>query len=1162
MKINYSKILATAIVFRFFSANAEEITPKQSISFKENKGQVCDQNYNPRPDVLFSGIANGLNFHLTNHGLSYQVQNVIKWRDMQVEGSKEKIKSPEITSIYRVDISWLNSNPNTVIEKSDQLDGKDNYYLQQCPNGALNVRSFGEIKYKDIYNGIDLKWYSKNSELEYDFIVKPFADYSQIQFEIKGAQRLSINNRGELIIETPFGEIVEKAPKTYQGNKIIPSQWKLNGNKLCFVLGDYNKSMPVTIDPAVRVWGTYYGGSLNEFGRGCKNDASGNVYLSGYSASATTTLIATVGSFQSTYAGGAFDSYLAKFNSTGVRQWGTYFGGASDDFGLGLTVDGTNSYITGYSNSTATVLATAAAHQTVNAGGHDAFLAKFDQNGVRLWSTFYGGGSTDVGFACTKDASGNVYIAGYTSSASGLSSAGAHQVANGGGGNDAFLAKFNSAGVRQWGTFYGGGSIDFGYTCAVDATGRVYLAGRVGGGAAAGAISTPGSHQVNWGGSAAFYDAYLVQFNSAGVRQWGTYYGGGQEDVAHSCITDAAGDVYMFGESSSAGGTVIATASSQQATLAGVSDAFLVKFNPAGVRQWGTFYGGTGDEYGNECVLNTNGNILVVGTTGSTNGIAINMPHQSISGGGAYDAFIANYNSTTGALDWGTYYGGAGNDYGMSCSSFNSSFIYIAGYTDGSSTGTTIATAASQQSVASGANDGFLVHLFDCPNITGSVVGTTTICTGQTTTLTYNGTGFTTYTWMPGNINTSTISLTPFASSNYTVSASTATAACKNYSTAFSVIVNLTPVISISPSSATVCSGSSKTLTAFGATTFTWSNASTTASTVVSPTTQTTYTVNGTSVGCIGTKTIAIAVTPLPTLTVTAGSASLCSGETTTLTVAGATTYTWDNAATTTTILVTPSVSTTYSVVGTASLCSSTETIVVGVTPTPTLNVSSSASAICTGGSATLTANGASTYSWISISTGSNITVSPTVATTYTAIGYNASCSDTTTLNIGISTSITVNAVANPTSICTGENATITASGASTYTWNSGANSIAIVVSPTLAASTIYTVNGESGSCAGSSTVALVVNACVGIKEIEGLNSIITVFPNPTNGIIIIETEDISYLKITNVLGQTISESKLEKGTNTITLNEVASGVYYFTFKQGEIKTTKKIVKN
>ncbi len=1162
MKIKFTKLSILAFIFCSKTITAQDTNSKQVINFKENKGQVCDQNYMPRPDVLYSGNANGLNFHLTKSGVSYQLQKVVKWKDIEVEGAKEKINTPEIISIYRIDINWLNSKTRPVIENTEASDGTDNYYLQQCPNGALNVRSFGGVKYKDIYNGIDLKWYSKNNELEYDFIVKPFADPSQIQLQINGAERLSINNKGELIIKTPFGDIIEKAPKTYQYNKIIASKWNIKGNILSFTLGEYDKKLPLIIDPAVRVWGTYYGGTLNEFGRGCKNDVSGNVYFSGYSASTTTTLIATVGSFQSTYAGGAFDAYLAKFNASGVRQWGTYFGGAADDFGLGLTVDGTSSYITGYTNSTITALATAAAHQTVNAGGHDAFLAKFDQNGLRIWSTFYGGASTDVGFNCTKDASGNVYIAGYTSSASGLSSAGAHQVASGGGGNDAFLAKFNSSGIRQWGTFYGGGSIDFGYACAVDGIGRVYLAGRVGGGAAANTISTPGSHQVNWGGSAAFYDAYLVQFNSAGVRQWGTYYGGGQEDVAHSCITDAAGDVYMFGESSSAGGTVIATASAQQPTLAGFSDAFLVKFNAAGVRQWGTYYGGTLDEVGNECVLNTNGNILVVGTTGGTNGIAINMPHQSVSGGGPYDTFIANYNSTTGSLDWGTYYGGAGNDYGMSCSSFSSSYVYIAGYTGGGSTGTTIATAASQQSVASGGNDGFLVHLFDCPAITGSVVGTTTICTGQTTTLTYNGTGFTTYTWMPGNINTPSISLTPFATSNYTVSAGTATAACKNYSTAFTVLVNLTPVISISPSSATVCSGSTKTLTAFGAVTYTWSNSSTTASTTISPTTQTTYTVSGTSVGCIGTKTIAVAVTPSPTLNITASSPSLCSGETTTLTVIGATSYTWDNSANTTTILVTPSVSSTYSVVGTASLCSSTQTIGIGVTPTPTLNVSSTASAICTGGSATLTANGASTYSWVSISSGSNITVSPTVATTYTAIGYNGSCSDTTTLNVGISTTITVNAIANPTSICTGENATITANGASTYTWNTGANSTAIVVSPTLAASNIYTVNGESGSCAGSNTVALVVNACVGIKEIEGLNSRITVFPNPTNGIIIIETDDILYLKITNVLGQTISESTLEKGTNSITLNKVASGVYYFIFKEGEIKTTKKIIKN
>ena len=91
----------------------------------------------------------------------------------------------------------------------------------------------------------------------------------------------------------------------------------------------------------------------------------------------------------------------------------------------------------------------------------------------------------------------------------GLSTTGAHQLSSGGGGNDAFLGKFSSTGVRQWGTFYGGASIDYGYACAVDATGKVYLTGRVGGGAATGVISTTGSHQVGWGGYRSFLRCIL-----------------------------------------------------------------------------------------------------------------------------------------------------------------------------------------------------------------------------------------------------------------------------------------------------------------------------------------------------------------------------------------------------------------------------------------------------------------------------------------------------------------------------------------------------------------------------------------------------------------------------------------------------------------------------
>jgi hypothetical protein len=96
-------------------------------------------------------------------------------------------------------------------------------------------------------------------------------------------------------------------------------------------------------------------------------------------------------------------------------------------------------------------------------------------------------------------------------------------------------------------------------------------------------IATSGSHQSAYGGG--IWDAYLVKFNSAGVRQWGTYYGGaGYDIVMGSCATDPSGNVYMTGITTTSVGTSISSSGSHQSAFAGGNDAFLVKFNPSGIR--------------------------------------------------------------------------------------------------------------------------------------------------------------------------------------------------------------------------------------------------------------------------------------------------------------------------------------------------------------------------------------------------------------------------------------------------------------------------------------------------------------------------------------------------------------------------------------------------
>jgi len=402
------------------------------------------------------------------------------------------------------------------------------------------------------------------------------------------------------------------------------------GGPITFGTGGYDAFLVKFNSSGVRQWATYYGGSENDKGISCALDASGNIYMIGTTTS--TSGIATAGADETT----VNDGFLVKFNSSGVRQWGTYFEGT----GNACTTDASgNIYIVGLTNSTSGI-ATAGAHQTVMSGSGDAFLVKFNSSGVKQWGTYFGGPYTlasgmETGLSCATDALGNVYMTGHTPSTSGIATAGAHQTIYGGSSTDAFLVKFNSSGVIQWGTYYGGEGVDIGYSCATDASGNVYMAGDAQQqNLPASGISTIGAHQSAYGGG--YSDGFLVKFDSNGLRQWGTYYGGNSLDVSFSCATDASGNVYMSGNTQSATG--IATSGAHQTTVNG---AFLVSFNSSGVRQSGTYCGGIK----NVCTTDASGNVYMTGYTQSNSGIATAGAHQTANGNSGYnDAFLLKFN--------------------------------------------------------------------------------------------------------------------------------------------------------------------------------------------------------------------------------------------------------------------------------------------------------------------------------------------------------------------------------------------------------------------------------------------------------------------------------------------------------------------------------------
>jgi len=369
-----------------------------------------------------------------------------------------------------------------------------------------------------------------------------------------------------------------------------------------------------------------------------------------------------------------------------------------------------------------------------------------------------------------------------------------------------------------------------------------------------------------------------------------------------------------------------------------------------------------------------------------------------------------------------------------------------------------------------------LVTVNTTPTVTATA-SSTTICSGSSTTITASGA--TTYTWMPGSLTGSSVTVSPTTTTTYTVTGTNGT--CSSTATRL-ITVNASPTVATTASSATICSGNSTTLTATGASTYAWMPGSLTGSPVtVSPTTTTTYTVTGTAAnGCTATATRLITVNPTPTVTTTASNTTICSGSSTSITAAGATTYTWmPGSLTGTSVTVSPTTTTTYTVTGTSTGCSSTATRLITVNPTPTVTTTASNTTICSGSTTNLTASGASTYNWMPGSlTGTSVTVSPTTTTTYTVTGTSANgCTATATRLITVNASPTVSVTAGSTSICIGGSTSITATGASTYNWMPGSLTGG-TVNVTPSATTTYTITGTAANgCTNVQTITINVGA-------------------------------------------------------------------------------------
>ncbi len=668
--------------------------------FEPNWGQIGDFNGNKVNNILFFGKEMGFSLFFKNNGISY----VIYQQEGKTQNSLlNRIGNLNITdeskiNYARIDMDLINSTvgANNIIYE-DELPGYSNYYLAHCPEGILNVKSYRKVTIKDIYPGIDWVFkYDETGKLHHEFHLSPGANPEQIQFRVRWADVETKDDGKQLILSTPLGQITDGRIFSYQGVAEVDVRYKYYDGILGYEVKNWNQLGKLIIDPPLGlIWATYYGGNSNEYGLSITVDGSGNVFVTGASSSTNFPTQNPGGGayFQGTNQGGILvtDAFILKFNNSGVRQWATYYGGLGLDVGYSITTDiSGNVFVIGSTLS--------ANFPTQNPGGgayfqgtggnlnSDAFILKFTNAGVRLWATYYGGSGNEIGYSVVTDGSGNVFVSGSTISTNFPTQnpgGGAYFQSSIGGNEDAFILKFNNSGVRQWATYYGGVNPDENFAMCKDLNGNVFITGYTQ--SSDFPTQNPGGGAFYQGSLASMSDMFLVKFTNAGVRQWGTFYGGDNIDKGWAIITDASGNLFITGETYSSDFPTQNPGSGAyfQGTKSGDCDAFFVKFNSSLVRQWATYYGGGTDECGNSLMIDKAGNLFATGYTSS-----YNFPTQN-PGGGAYfkpnysecdDAFILEF-TNSGVIYWATYYGGTSEDYGFGITRDNSNNVFVTGET-------------------------------------------------------------------------------------------------------------------------------------------------------------------------------------------------------------------------------------------------------------------------------------------------------------------------------------------------------------------------------------------------------------------------------------------------------------------------------------------------
>ena len=657
-------------------ARASEVYGKLPLHFEANRGQT-------HQDVRFLARGSGYSLFLTP---TEAVLTLIKpeslARKRAARGSS-KPRVPVTGTVLRM--TFAGANPDPRVTGLEELPGKANYFIGNDPaKWRTGVPTYAKVHYQEVYPGIDLVYYGRQRQLEYDLVVRPGADPSAIALRVTGADKVEVDVQGDLVLHTAAGPIRQRKPFIYQEvggvRKEIPGGYVLKGEQhVGFKVAPHDARRPLVIDPVLS-YSTYLGGSGQDRSHAIAVDAAGNAYVTGGTFSPD--FPTTAGAFQASFGDGIFHAFVTKLNATGsALVYSTYLGGNGAEESYGIAVDAAgNAYVTGRTVSL-DFPTTAGAFQTTYGEGQDAFVTQLDAGGSALvYSTYLGGVGYDEGNSIAVDPAGNAYVGGLTQSFNFPTTAGAFQTRGAGDTTSAFVAKLDPAGsALVYCTYLGGSGGTGGGSLAVDASGNVYVAGSTG----IDFPTTAGAFQTTYGGGG---DAFVAKLDPTGsALVYSTYLGGSGGDVIFGLAIDAAGNAYVTGLTDS---TNLPTTMGGLQTIygGGIDDAFVAKLDATGsVLVYSTYLGGSGADYALGIAVDAAGNAFVTGNTNSSDFPTTATAFQATYGGGACcDAFVTQLDAAGSALVYSTYLGGSGNDGGsaIALDTLPNPNAYVTGFTN------------------------------------------------------------------------------------------------------------------------------------------------------------------------------------------------------------------------------------------------------------------------------------------------------------------------------------------------------------------------------------------------------------------------------------------------------------------------------------------------